>query len=79
MYDKVPPCLHYIPTDHVEPPSCLDSAYERKAIEEGHSFDAANLFPENKMLYMKKHFPEVKEWSYNSETKEFELYIRKKK
>lgn len=54
MYDKVPPCLHYTPSDYVEPPSCLDAAYERKAIEDGWAFDITKLFPENKIVYIQR-------------------------
>lgn len=127
-------------------PSCLDSAYERKAIDEGHIFDPEDVFPENKQYYLDRqgkiapcrahgsldpnvesvkeqlsersktgfkkygvltnrgdlttdgwlqHLQEelmdacvyievlkskrVKEWSYNSGTKEYEPYVSKKK
>lgn len=36
------------------PPSCLDSAYERKAIDDGYLFDPMDLFPENKEYYLNK-------------------------
>lgn len=51
MYEQIPPCLHYTPDDHIEPPSCLDSAYEREAIEQGFAFSRDSLFPENKIVY----------------------------
>lgn len=55
MHDKIPPCLHFTPSDHVEKPSCLDSAYERKAIEDGWEFNREHLFPENKVVYDLRH------------------------
>lgn len=55
MYDKIPPCLHYTPSDYVEPPSCVDSAYERQAIEAGFPFDRESLFPENQIVYDLRH------------------------
>ncbi len=36
------------------PPSCLDSGYERKAIDDGYVFDAQDLFPENRQYYTDK-------------------------
>lgn len=45
MYDEVHTSVSY------PPPSCLDAAYERKAIEAGHTFDPRFLYPENKDLY----------------------------
>jgi len=54
------------------PPSCLDSAYERQAMDQGVHFET--MFPENKEYYLALQHP-VKEWSYNSDTKEYELYL----
>lgn len=54
MYEKIPPCLHYAPSDHLEPCSCLDSAYEREAIKDGFQFDVNDLFPENVNVYIQR-------------------------
>lgn len=70
MYDQVHSSLCSVA------PSCLDSAMERKAIDEGFVFDPQDLFPENKNYYLNKHGL-VKEWSYNSETKQYEPYVSK--
>jgi hypothetical protein len=48
MYDKIPSSVS-VPT-----PSCLDAAYERKAIDDGFVFDPEDLFPENKQYYLTK-------------------------
>ena len=37
------------------PPSCLDAAYQRKAINEGWTFSKEALFPENVALYEALH------------------------
>lgn len=65
---------------HAPTPSCVDSAYERKAIDDGFLFDPFDLFPENKEYYELKHgLIPVKEWSYNSETNNYEPYVSKKR
>ena len=46
MYDKVHPGFCGAS------PSCLDSAMERKAINQGFVFDPEDLFPENKEYYL---------------------------
>ena len=48
MYDEVSTCVSH------PPPSCLDSAYQRKAIWEGWKFDIAALFPENINYYYER-------------------------
>lgn len=45
MYDEISDSFPY------PPPSCLDSAYERKAIWEGWKFDVRYLYPENVDYY----------------------------
>lgn len=45
MYDEVYSRVPY------PPPSCLDSAYQRQAINQGWPFDEAALWPENKEYY----------------------------
>lgn len=62
------------------PPSCVDSAMERHAIDQGFIFDPFDLFPENKEYYETKRDGKmveepVKEYSYNSDTKRFEPYL----
>ncbi len=60
-------------------PSCVDSAMERHAIDQGFIFDPFDLFLENKEYYETKHsLIPVKEWSYNSETNNYEPYVSKK-
>jgi len=49
MYDEVYSRVLY------PPPSCLDAAYERHAIDQGHIFEVNNLFPENKEYYKSLH------------------------
>ncbi len=51
MYDKIPSGVLY------SPPSCLDSGYERKAIDDGFVFDPQDLFPENKQYYLDRRTP----------------------
>lgn len=64
-------------------PSCVDSAMERHAIDQGFIFDPFDLFPENKEYYETKRDGKmveepVKEWSYNSETNNYEPYVSKR-
>ena len=65
-------------------PSCVDSAMERHAIDQGFIFDPFDLFQENKEYYETKRDGKmqedpVKEWSYNSETNNYEPYVSKKR
>jgi hypothetical protein len=54
-------------------PSCLDSAYERKAIDDGWTFDVSKLFPENRHYYLNRQH--IKEWVWDHDTKQYELYL----
>ena len=49
MYDEVYSRVPY------PPPSCLDSAYQRRAIDQGWLFDEAALWPENVEYYKSLH------------------------
>ena len=78
MHDQIYSRIHF------SPPSCVDSAMERQAINQGYFFDYQDLFPENKEYYLCKRDGKVveepvKEWSYNSETNSYEPYVSKKK
>ena len=46
MHDKIPCGVSY------PRPASLDSAYQRKAIDQGFSFEDGGLFPENKQYYL---------------------------
>ena len=68
MYDQVYSRISF------PPPSCLDSAYERQGMDQGFTVDPKTVFPENKEYYLALQHP-TKEWSYNSDTKQYELYL----